>query len=56
MTVPLGSFDHCLKTRDTSPLEPDAVEHKFYAQGVGLVLDVDPSSGERVELVQATAR
>src|SRR5262249_2045245 len=28
--VPFGSFDDCLKTEDTSPLDPGTVEHKFY--------------------------
>ena len=37
--VPGGTFENCLKTRDTTPLEPDAVEHKYYAQGVGPVLN-----------------
>jgi hypothetical protein len=51
-TVPAGSFDHCLKTKDFSPLEPDVVENKFYAQGVGSVLEIDRSTGERLELVE----
>jgi hypothetical protein len=37
--VPAGTFEDCLKTRDTTPLEPDAVEHKYYAKGVGPVLN-----------------
>jgi hypothetical protein len=51
VTVPHGTFDNCLQTADFTPLEPDAFEHKFYAAGVGLVLEVDPESGERVELI-----
>ena len=39
MTVPAGTFENCLKTEDTTPLEPDAVEHKYYAKGVGPVLN-----------------
>ena len=50
--VPAGHFDGCLKTRETTPLEPDAMEDKFYAPGVGLVLEVDAETGSRVELVQ----
>ena len=41
----------CLMTLDFTPLEPDAVEHKFYAPGVGLIVEVDPESGERLELL-----
>jgi hypothetical protein len=47
-TVPFGTFDDVLQTRDTTALEPDALEHKFYAPGVGLILEraIDPESGE----------
>ncbi|MDJ0656032.1 MAG: hypothetical protein QNJ40_17850 [Xanthomonadales bacterium] len=41
----------CLVVRDTTPLEPDADESKYYAPGVGLILEIDNESGERVELV-----
>jgi hypothetical protein len=52
--VPAGSFPTCLQTADFTPLEPDALEHKFYAPGVGLVLEVDVESGDRVELIEFT--
>lgn len=42
----------CLVTRDFTPLDPDAVEHKYYAPGTGLILEVNPETGERVELVK----
>jgi hypothetical protein len=35
VTVQYGSFDHVLKTREWTPLEPALVEHKYYAPGVG---------------------
>ena len=50
--VRYGSFNQCLKTKETSPLEPDVVEHKFYAPGVGNLLTIDPTTGERLELIQ----
>jgi hypothetical protein len=34
---PAGSWSGVLKTEDTTPLEPDLVEHKYYAEGVGSV-------------------
>jgi hypothetical protein len=42
-------------TRDTTPLEPGLVELKFYAPGVGPVMEV-PVSGEsgRTVLVETT--
>jgi len=52
--VPYGQFLGCLKTADFTPLEPDTLEHKYYAKGVGLVLEVNPKTGERVELVSFT--
>ena len=41
----------CLETRDYSALEPDANEHKYYAPGVGLMLEIDLANGARNELV-----
>jgi hypothetical protein len=35
VTVPVGTFSNVIKTEETSPLEPDTVENKFYARGVG---------------------
>jgi hypothetical protein len=52
VTVPAGTFHHCLKSQETTPLETDLLEHKFYAPGVGNVLAVDATTGDRVELVQ----
>jgi hypothetical protein len=52
VTVPFGTFDQCLKSEETTPLEPDALEDKFYAPGVGNVLTVDLVTGERDELIQ----
>jgi hypothetical protein len=39
MTVPYGSFDQVLVTEDRNPLEPRLLENKFYAPGVGVVLE-----------------
>ena len=52
---PGGSCDGtCLQTADTTPLEPDVVEYKYYVPGLGQIVEVDPDTGERVELVEAT--
>jgi hypothetical protein len=51
-TVPFGSFSDVLQTKDTTPLEPDLVEHKYYAREIGPVLAVAVSnSGGREELI-----
>lgn len=49
--VDFGTFTGCLETRDFSPLEPDHLEAKFYAPGIGTVLEVSLGSGARLELV-----
>jgi hypothetical protein len=38
-TTPAGTFEKCLKTEETTPLEPGAREFKVYAPGVGLIKD-----------------
>jgi hypothetical protein len=43
--VPFGSFENLLMTKDTTPLEPDVLEHKFYAEGVGPILALGISGG-----------
>lgn len=52
VTVPFGTFDKCLETRDFSPLDPGVNEFKFYASGVGQVLTLE--EGERLELISVT--
>lgn len=57
VTVPAGSFDTLVVTRDWTPLEPDAVEEKYYAPGVGFVYErkiTDTGAPEEVVLVSFT--
>jgi hypothetical protein len=50
--VPAGHYTRVVTTKDWNPLEPDVLEYKLYARGVGLVLAVHVSGGsEREELV-----
>jgi hypothetical protein len=37
--TPAGTFKKCLKTEETTPLEPNARGFKFYAPGIGLIID-----------------
>jgi hypothetical protein len=39
VTTPAGLFHGCLKTEETTPLEPKSKEYKYYAPGIGLVVD-----------------
>lgn len=48
--VPAGFYENLLHTANTTPLHEDLLENKFYARGVGPVLEVDlsPSFGRAV--------
>jgi hypothetical protein len=37
--VPFGSFDGMVKTLDVNPFEPNILEHKYYARGIGFVYE-----------------
>lgn len=37
--TPAGTFKNCIKTEETSPVEPGSKEYKQYAPGVGIVQD-----------------
>ena len=52
VTTRARTFNHCLKSEETTPLEPDLLEDKFYAPGVGNVLTVDVNTGATSELVR----
>ena len=55
VSVPFGDYsDAVLKTGEYTPITPDGYEHKYYAPGVGMVLEVNPETGERVELINMT--
>ncbi|MBT8441493.1 MAG: hypothetical protein KJO76_03825 [Gammaproteobacteria bacterium] len=41
----------CLVTLDFSPLDPGVEESKYYAPDIGMILEVDLETGDRVELV-----
>ena len=41
VNTPAGKFEHCLKVKETTPLDPANAEYKYYAPGIGLVQDGD---------------
>jgi hypothetical protein len=54
-SVPFGDFDGLLVTEDWTPLEPDVVENKYYARGIGNVLEIHTQGGAgRIELISFT--
>lgn len=49
-SVPAASCSgNCIVTQDYTPIEPDVVEDKYYAPGVGQILEIT-EDGERIEL------
>jgi hypothetical protein len=51
--VPYGAYDHVLQTKELTPLEPKVAEDKFYAPGIGCVLEVGVKGGsDRTELIE----
>lgn len=51
--VPFGHFSDVLLTKDLVPLEPNVLEYKLYAPGVGPVLTLDVSGAAgREELIR----
>lgn len=54
-TVPYGAYDDLVVISEWNPLEPDVVEEKYYAPGVGTILEVVVEGGSgRVELIEFT--
>jgi hypothetical protein len=55
LTVRGVAYNDVLKTKEYSPLDPDVFEFKYYAPGVGVILEEafedDAATGEKVELV-----
>jgi hypothetical protein len=49
VTVPAGSYTGCVKTRETSTLETDALEFKTYCAGVGQVLGEEDENTEELQ-------
>jgi hypothetical protein len=53
--VPYGRFEHCVQTRNFSGIEPNVIEEKLYARGVGVILEITVSGGsDRAELLSYT--
>ena len=52
VSVPLLWSDHALLTKETSPLEPGIVDHKYYVRDIGDVRELTVKGGhERLHLV-----
>jgi hypothetical protein len=55
VSVPLGSFTDVILTLEWTPLEPNVIDRKYYAAGVGLVAELSASGPkETAELVSVS--
>jgi hypothetical protein len=52
VTLEGGQSFTCVQIRDTTPLEPDVEEFKYYAPGVGLVVEETPDGTVRIERIE----
>jgi hypothetical protein len=53
--LPFGRYDEVLQTEDMNPLgDPQQVENKFFAEGVGPLLTLDLTGAGREGLVSYT--
>jgi hypothetical protein len=51
-SVPFGNYTACIRTADTTPLEPDVLEYKVYCPGVGPVFELNVENNSRIELIE----
>jgi hypothetical protein len=56
VTVPYGTFQHCLRTKDYTRFSPGADENKFYCPGLGNIktIDLPESMNKHEDLVSIT--
>jgi hypothetical protein len=53
--VPYGHFDDVVLIKESTPADPDSLEYKLYARGIGVVLAIAVSGGsDREELLSFT--
>lgn len=51
VTTPLGTYTNCIKTKNFTRLEPDLNENKFYAPGIGLVMEENVAEKTEISLI-----
>jgi hypothetical protein len=55
VTVPAATYPAAIRTEETSVLEPDVVDNKYYARGIGVVKEIAVKGpNEKLELVDVT--
>jgi hypothetical protein len=56
VTVPYGIFSDCMMTEEWSPLEPDVIEHKYYAYGIGNIKSVMIEGGNEISELTSVSK
>jgi hypothetical protein len=51
VSTKMATFEDCIVIREWSDLEPGILDYKIYALGIGLVKEVNLSTGDIIELV-----
>lgn len=51
VTIPFGTFNNCIKTRNWTELEPDLNENKYYAPGIGLIKEINITDNTEIRLI-----
>jgi hypothetical protein len=54
ISIPFGLFENVVMTHDFSAIDPELKENKFYASGIGLIKEINLTTGEEVVLVEFT--
>jgi hypothetical protein len=53
VTVPYSTFSHALRTAETTALEPDVLDNKYYVRGIGEVTEFSVKGPvEKLELIE----
>ena len=52
VTVPYGTFQHCIKIKETSALERNVIGYKYYAPGIGQVSEEEGTSVSKLMNIQ----
>jgi len=50
-TTSLATYNNCIKTKNWTALEPDVVENKIYAPGIGLIKEIEMPGNFEITLV-----
>lgn len=51
VTIPLGTYNNCIRTKNFTRLEPSLNENKFYAPGIGLVKEENVADNSEIRLI-----